>query len=92
MYYLFRSNVADVKILPLMHYMTNIMCILGHKIFNRKMKIKTGNIEYIMTQKDHKCRYQICDFFYLSTPFRIKLSFSLLVTQSAMQKKNILLN
>ena len=72
MHCLFRSNVDDVKMMPLMSYITNTMHILGHKIFNRKLKnnsmsIRTGNVEYIMTQKDHKCRYQKCDF-YLSTP------------------------
>ena len=39
------------------------------------MSIRTGNIEYIMTQKDHKCRYQTCDF-HLSAPLRILLSYS----------------
>ena len=64
---LFRSNVDDVKMMPFMSYITNTMRILGHKIFNRKlrinsMSIRTGNVEYIMIQKDHKCRYQKCDF------------------------------
>ena len=72
---LFRSNVGDVKMMPLMPYMTTTMRILGHKIFYRKLKItsmsiRTGNVEYIMTQKYHKSRYQKCDF-HLSTPFRI---------------------
>ena len=75
MHCLFRSNVGDVKIMPFMSYITNIMGKLGHKSFYRKLKINfrsiwTGNVEYIMTQKDHKCRYQKCDF-HLSTPFRI---------------------
>ena len=66
---LFRSNVVDVKLMLFMSYITRI---LGHKIFYRKMKInsmpiRTGNVEYIMTQKDHKCRYQKCDF-HLSIP------------------------
>ena len=39
MHCLFRSNVGKVKMMPLMPYMTNIMRILGHKIFNRKLKI-----------------------------------------------------
>ena len=61
MYCLFRSNVGDVKMMPFMSYIMNIMCILGHKILNRKLKInsmsiRTGNIDYIMKQKDHKCR------------------------------------
>ena len=75
MHYLFRSNVGHVKMMPFMSYITNIMRISGHKIFHRKLKmnsmsIRTGNIEYTMTHKDHKCRYQKCDF-HLSTPFRI---------------------
>ena len=75
MHCLFRSNVGDVKMMPFMSYITNIMRILGHKIFYRKLKInsmsiRTGNVEYIMTQKDHKCWYQKCDF-HLSTPFMI---------------------
>ena len=80
MHCLFRSNVDDVKMMPCMSYITNKMHIIGHTIFNRKLKINsmsiiTGNDEYIMTQKDHKCRYQKCDF-HLSTPFRICLSYS----------------
>ena len=72
MHCLFRSNVGDVKMMPFMSYITNTMYILGHKIFNRKLKINsmsisTGNVEYIMTQKDHKRRYQKCDF-HFSTP------------------------
>ena len=36
------------------------------------MLIRTGNAEYIMTQKDHKCRYQEFDFnLSISSPFRI---------------------
>ena len=63
---------GDVKIVPFMSNITNIIRILRHKIFYRKLKInsmsiKTGNDEYIMTQKDHKCRYRKCDF-HLSTP------------------------
>ena len=50
---------------------TNIIRKLGHKIFYRKLKvnsmsIRTGNVEDNMTQKDHKNRYQKCDF-HLST-------------------------
>ena len=61
MHCLFRSNVDDIKIMPLMSYITNTMHIFGYKIFNGKLKInsisiRTGNVEYIMTQKDHKCR------------------------------------
>ena len=67
MHCLFRSNVGDVKMMPFMPYLTNIMSVLGHKIFYRKlninsMSIRTGNVEYIIAQKDHKCRYQKCDF------------------------------
>ena len=52
MHCLFRPNVGDVKIMLLMPYLTNIMRILGQKIFYRKMKlnsisIRTGNVEYI---------------------------------------------
>ena len=58
----FRSKVGDVKSMPLMPCMTNILRLLGHKIFHRKLKInsmsiRTDNVEYIMTQIDHKCRY-----------------------------------
>ena len=72
MHCMFQSNVVDVRMMPFMPYITNIMRILGHKIFYRKLKINsmsitTSNVEYIMTQKDHKCRYQKCDF-HLSTP------------------------
>ena len=72
MHCLFRSNVDDVKMMPFMSYITITMRTLGHKICNRKLKInsmsiRTGNVEYIMRQKDHKCRYQTCDF-HLSTP------------------------
>ena len=79
MYCLFRSNVDDVKMMPFMPYITNKMHILGHTIFNRKLKnnsmsIRTDNVEYIKTQKDHKCRYQKCDF-HLSTPFTICLCY-----------------
>ena len=77
---LFRSNVGDVKIMPFMSYITDIIGILGHKIFYRKLKInsmsiRTGNVEYIMTQKDHKCRYQKWNL-HLLTPFRVELSYS----------------
>ena len=46
----FRSNVVDVRMMPFMSYITNIMCLLGHKIFNRKLKINSmsvrmGNVE-----------------------------------------------
>ena len=75
MHCLFRSNVGDVKMMPFMPYITNIMRILGHKIFYRKLKfnsmsIRMGNVDYFMTQKDQKCRSQKCNF-HLSTPFRI---------------------
>ena len=87
MHCLFLSNVDDVKLMPFMSYITNIMHILGHNIFYRKLKInsmsiRTGNIEYIMSEKDHKCRYQMCDF-QLSTSFLDLVVF--LVTQYAMQ-------
>ena len=80
MHCLFQSNGGDVKMMPFMSYITNIMRILGHKIFERilkinSMSIRTDNVEYIMTQTDHKCRYQKCEF-HLKTPFRIKLSYS----------------
>ena len=68
----FPSNVGDVKMMPLTSYITNKMRIFWHKILYRKLNInsvsiRTGNVEYIMTQKDHKCRYQKCDF-HLSNP------------------------
>ena len=43
---LFRSNVGDVKIMPFMSYITNIMRKFGHKIFYGKLKI---NFMSIMT-------------------------------------------
>ena len=72
MHCLIPANVGDVKIMPFTSYTTNIMRILGHKIFNRKLKIysmsiRTGNVEFTTTQKDHTCRYQKCGF-HLSTP------------------------
>ena len=75
MHCLFRSNVGDVKMMPFMSYITNIMRISGHKIIHRTLKINSmsitkSNVEYTMTQKDQKCRYQKCDF-PLSTPSRI---------------------
>ena len=92
MHCLFRSNVVDVRMMPFMSYITNIMFILGHKIFNRKLKINslsitTGNVEYIMTQKIHKCRYQKCDF-HLSTP--PPFEFSCLTRNTIRDAKNIL--
>ena len=45
MYCLFRSNVGDVKMMPFMSYIMNIMCILGHKILNRKLKINSMSIK-----------------------------------------------
>ena len=62
----------DQMWMPFMPYMTNIMRILGHTFFYRKfttnsMSFRTGNVEYIITQKDHKCRYKKYDF-HLSTP------------------------
>ena len=49
MHCLFRSNVDDIKMMPFMSYITNAMHILGHKIFNGKLKInsisiRTGNV------------------------------------------------
>ena len=76
MHCLFRSIVGNVKMIPFMSHTTDTMPILGHKMFYRSsMSIRMDNVEYIMTQKDHKCRYQKCDF-HLSTPFRIWLSYS----------------
>ena len=73
MHCLFRSNVADVRMMAFVSYMTNIMGILGHKILYIKLKInfmssRTANVEYIMIQKDHKCLYQKCDFHLLNPP------------------------
>ena len=76
MHCLLRWNVGDVKMMMLMPYMTidEHNAYTSAQNFNRKLKInsmsiRTGNIESIMTQKDHKCRYQKWDF-HLSTPFR----------------------
>ena len=82
MHCLFPSNIGDVKMMPFMSYITNIMRILGRKIFYRKLKInymsiRPSKVEYIMTQKDHKCRYQKCDF-HLSIPLGFSLEFSCL--------------
>ena len=91
MHCVFRSNVDDVKLMLLMPYMTSIMRTLGHKIFHRKLKInsmsiRTVNVEYIMTQKDHKCQYQKCDF-HLLTP---SLEFSCLTRNKIRNVRNIL--
>ena len=82
--------MSDFKIMTFMSYITNIMRILGHKIFYRKLKnnsmsIRTVIVEYIMTKKDHKCRYQKCDF-HLSTP----LEFSCLTRNTIRNERNIL--
>ena len=87
MHCLFLSNVGDVKLVPFISDITNIMRILGHNIFYTKLKINsmsitTGNVQYIMTEKDHNCRYQECDF-HLSIPLLNLVV--LLVTQYAMQ-------
>ena len=82
MHCLFRSNVGDVKMRPFMSDITNIMRIFGHKICCR---VRTGNVEYIMTQKDQKCRYQKCDV-YLSTT----LEFSCLTRNTIRDARNIL--
>ena len=77
MHCLFRSNVGDVKMMPLLSYMTNIMRILRQIFFNKKFKVNSmsvwkGNVEYIMTQGGTKRQYQRCNI-HLSTPppFRI---------------------
>ena len=67
MHCLFQLNVGDVKIMLFVSYIATIMSKLGYKILNRKFKINsmsitTGDVEYIMTQKDNKCWYQKCDF------------------------------
>ena len=41
MHCLFRLNVGDVEIMMFRSYITKIMSILGHKIFYRKLKIKS---------------------------------------------------
>ena len=48
---LFPSNEEDVKMMPLISYMTNIMRIFGYKIFYRKLKtnslsIRLGNVQW----------------------------------------------
>ena len=75
MHCLFRLNVGDVEMMPVISYITNIMSTLGHKIFYRKLKINSTSfrrcdVEYIMAQKEHNCLNQNFDF-RLSTPFRI---------------------
>ena len=72
-------NLFDVKMASFMPYKTNIMCIFGYKIFNRKLKIysmsiRKGNIENIIAQKYHNIRHQKCDFRWSST-FRIYLNY-----------------
>ena len=81
-------NVGRVKMTSFMSYRTNIMRILGYKIFHRKLKIgpmliRKVNVEYLIAQTNHKRRNLECDF-HKSTPFRTYLS--LLVTQYAMQR------
>ena len=88
MHYLFRSNFWDVKIMSLMPYMSNIMRILLHAIFYRKMNsmsIRTGNVGYIMTPKDHKYQYQKCDFSLVDIP----LDFSCLTRNTKRDVRNI---
>ena len=91
MHCLFWPNVGDVKMMPLMSYMMNIMRILGHKIFCRNLKIismsiRTCNVECIVTQQDYKRWYQKRDF-HLST--RI-LEFSCLTRNTIRDARNIL--
>ena len=62
MHCLFRTNVSDVTMTPIMPYRTSIMRILGHNFFYRKLKsnsmsIRRGNAEYIMAEKEHKRRH-----------------------------------
>ena len=90
-YCLFRLNVDDVKMMPFMPYITKTMRILGHKIFNRKLKInsmsiRTINVECIKTKKDHKCRYQKCDF----PLFDLPQEFSCLTRNTIRDARNIL--
>ena len=90
MHCLFRLNVGGVEMMPFMSYITNIISILWHKIFNRKLKINSTsfrrcNVEYIITQKEHKCRNQKCDF-HLSTPFE----WSCLTRNTICHARNIL--
>ena len=66
MHCLIRSNVGDVKMTDTT-YRTDIMRILGHKIFVRKLKInfmstRKGSVEYSIAQEDKKRRHQKCDF------------------------------
>ena len=94
MHCLFRSNVVDVRMLSLISYIKNIKRIFGNKIFYRKLKInsmsiRTGNDEYIMTQKDHKYRYQKCDF-HFSTPPPPLVELSYLTRYTIRDAKNIL--
>ena len=44
MHCLFRSNVDEVKSMPLLYYIMNIMRILGHKFFYRNLKINSMSI------------------------------------------------
>ena len=50
------------------------------------MSIRMGNVEYIMAQKDHKCRYQKYDFHLSTTPLELSC-----LTRNAMRDaRNIL--
>ena len=87
---LFRANMGDVKMMPFISYNTNIMRIFGHKIIFRKykinsMSIRMGKIEYIMTQRDHKCQFYKC-YFHLST----LSEFSCLTRNTIRDARNIL--
>ena len=67
MHCLLRSNVGDVKMTSFKSCSTNIMPLLGFKVFHRKMNVNSTSIEkgigeYIIAQKDHKRRHQKCDF------------------------------
>ena len=83
---LFCSNVGDVKMKPFVSYVTNIML----KIFYRKLKtnlmsIRTGKVEYIMKQKDHKCRHKSVTF-----TCEPPLEFSCLTRNTIRDARNIL--
>ena len=87
---LFRSNMGDVNTMPFMSYITNKMRILGHKIVYRKLKInsmsiRTGYVEYIMSQKITSGGIKKCDF-HLSTP----LEFNCLTRNTKRNAMNIL--
>ena len=59
MHCLFRSNVGDVRMMPFMSYISNIMLILGHKIFYRYVNINPCQVGREILHKHDTERSQV---------------------------------